>query len=166
MKKLPILLGAFLLPFLCFPVLYRVHEYYLIANGVFLLLAVAAILPDKALLPLVLLQLLYFYNHYDLKPDPSAVLNFAAAIDLQTKPDETIVVYGMEWNPEIPYYAHRRAVMETTLASLDDVVKRGLALPHGAFIVRCPCKWDGDPSYEAIFSGLDYNGNCEIGRTK
>lgn len=166
MKILLILLGAFLLPFLCFPVLYTVHEYYLIANGVFLILAVASLLPSNALLPLVLLQLVYFHTRYDLKPDPTAVLNFAAAIDQQARPDETIVIYGMEWNPEIPYYAHRRAVMETTLASLDDVVKRGLALPHGTFIVRCPCKWDGDAAYEAIFKGLDYNGTCEVGRTK
>jgi hypothetical protein len=29
----------------------------------------------------------------------------------RTRPDDVIVAFGMNWNPEVPYYARRRALM-------------------------------------------------------
>ena len=39
------------------------------------------------------------------------VVRIARELSARTKPDEVIVVFGMNWDPEVPYYARRRALM-------------------------------------------------------
>jgi hypothetical protein len=43
------------------------------------------------------------------KPDWS--IRLARAVTEATRPEDVIVGFGMDWNPEVPYYAGRRALM-------------------------------------------------------
>lgn len=42
---------------------------------------------------------------------PAWFVRIARELSARTKPDEVIVVFGMNWDPEVPYYARRRALM-------------------------------------------------------
>ena len=42
---------------------------------------------------------------------PNWVVRMADAINEATAPDDVIVGFGLGWDPEVPYYAKRRAVM-------------------------------------------------------
>lgn len=170
---------AFILPVFLFPTLHAVHDFYNLENGVFFLLAVAALLsylPEKAkvitTIGLLTLQMLTFQNLY--YPDLAADTGVRAAtntVTAHTRPDDVLLIYGMEWNPELPYYAQRRAIMEpASLVAVGDAVRRGNVALHpkagvhiGA-IIRCPCPWDGVPEYEAMFQrwGLPRSNACVI----
>jgi hypothetical protein len=45
---------------------------------------------------------------------PDWVVRLARAVSDATGPEDVIVVFGMDWNPELPYYAKRRALMWPT----------------------------------------------------
>ena len=45
---------------------------------------------------------------------PDWVVRLARAVSDATRPDDVVVVFGMDWNPELPYYAKRRALMWPT----------------------------------------------------
>ncbi len=40
------------------------------------------------------------------------ILTLAAAAERSSAPSDVIVVYGFDWNPTLPYYAHRKALMD------------------------------------------------------
>ena len=42
---------------------------------------------------------------------PAWFVRLAREISARTEPNDVIVVFGMNWNPELPYYARRRALM-------------------------------------------------------
>jgi hypothetical protein len=99
----------------------------------------------KALLfyALIASQLWYFHAHYDLHPSDGGLVAFAHAIKDHTKPDDVILIYGLEWNPELPYYAERKAVMFPTSLMTSEQIARASkwanSLNVGA-VIRCADK--------------------------
>ena len=137
-----VLLALCVLHVFMFPTLNRVHSYYHLEWGIFLLVAVAALIgllhrksQMVVLLALVVLELTTFEAVYapQLHANNGAV-GMGLAIMEHTKPDDVLLVAGEEWDPEIPYYAHRRAIMCTTLAPLDTCMKVAKRVHIGAVI--------------------------------
>lgn len=111
---------------LVFSNLYFIHDYYLYSSGLFFLAALA--LPLKQLLehpafPLparmtvvlvVLASQFTGYLHTYYHPQITSAKNppdLALAIERATPKDEVLVGFGLHWNPVLPYYSKRRAVM-------------------------------------------------------
>ena len=129
---------------LIFANLYHVHDYYYTANGLLLTgaagLLIASAWDNPRLaggarwLILGLTLVLQFhaldrsYNYYYWKeaPPPPDL----AIILRETVPAEgVILIYGADWNPLLPYYAQRRALMvpgnrDDETALLEDVIAR------------------------------------------
>lgn len=138
--------GAALLGFLSGPLvfanLYHIHDYYYAANSLLLLAAAGVMLAsvwDDPRLPrgtnwmalaLVLLFQFhayyrgYYSHHRNPAPPPPAL----ATVIRDTVPaDGVVLIYGADWNPLLPYYFQRRAVMvpgerENETAVLEDVL--------------------------------------------
>ena len=51
------------------------------------------------------------YQRHDAYENPDWVVRLAQAVTAATRPEDVIVAFGMDWNPEMPYYAGRRALM-------------------------------------------------------
>jgi hypothetical protein len=129
---------------LVFANLYHIHDYYYAANAVLLSGAAGLLLAavwDDPRLPrganwLALLLTLsfnlhayyrgYYSHHRNPAPPPPAL----APIIRDTVPaDGVVLIYGADWNPLLPYYFQRRAVMvpgdrENETAVLEDVLAR------------------------------------------
>lgn len=129
---------------LIFANLYHIHDYYYVANAVFLTAAAGILLAgawDDARMPkaarwiaavLVLgLQVLAFdhgygsHLHRPAPPPPGLATVLRNAVPAQG----TALIYGTDWDPLLPYYAQRRAVMvpgerEDEIAVLEDIVKQ------------------------------------------
>jgi hypothetical protein len=106
--------------------LHYIHSYYAYANGIFLIAAIGFCI-DGALkrrgvrgwAAICVLAFAigtcvthYFHEYYELqKADAPGRPLAAAVIDKETKPTDAILVYGLEWSSELPYQAHRRAIM-------------------------------------------------------
>ncbi|MGA3015596.1 MAG: glycosyltransferase family 39 protein [Bryobacteraceae bacterium] len=118
--------ATFLVVQLTFANLYFVHNYYQYANGVFLIAAlgfsIAGLLrldgPGKVsgliLLGASVVFGLYQYQtsfHRLQRTNNLWVQPTADAIRLNSKPDDAVVIYGMDWSSELPYASHRRAIM-------------------------------------------------------
>jgi hypothetical protein len=65
---------------------------------------------------------------------PDWFVRMAAAITEATQPDDVIVGFGMNWNPEVPYYAKRRALMWPSW---------GDASPDGSDVVKALANLEG-----------------------
>ncbi len=117
--------GGFAAALLIFPVLYANHDYYFMANTVFLLLAMGLALVALAETPVprVLLAAIalmvcgtqayrYLGHYYPIQRGVSLGGDGLSALlrDL-TRPDEYVVITGQDWNSMTPYYAQRRALM-------------------------------------------------------
>ena len=129
---------------LVFANLYHIHDYYYAANSLLLLSAAGLMLAsvwDDARLPrganwlalglMLAFQLHAFYrgyysHHRHPAPPPPAL----AAIIRETVPEDGVVlIYGADWDPLLPYYARRRALMvpgerENETAILEEVLAR------------------------------------------
>lgn len=119
------LLGFFSGP-LVFANLYHIHDYYYAANSLLLLgaagLMIAAAWDDPRLprganwlaLGLVLLFQFnafyrgYYSHHRKPAPPPPAI---ATVIREAVPPEGVVLIYGADWNPLLPYYFERRALM-------------------------------------------------------
>lgn len=111
---------------LVFANLYHIHDYYYAANSLLLVgaagLLLAAVWDDTRLprgtnwLALGLMLLFqghgfyrgYYSHHHDPAPPPPAL---AGVIRDTVPPDEVVLIYGADWDPLLPYYAQRRALM-------------------------------------------------------
>lgn len=111
---------------LVFANLYLIHDYYYYATGIFLLGAMTLAWSEFLDLPSVsapgkwlvisiclAVQVLAFTHTYFLiqtppRPEPPELAHVLSAV---TAPDDVILIYGLEWNPTLPYYLGRRAVM-------------------------------------------------------
>jgi hypothetical protein len=51
------------------------------------------------------------YQRQDAYRKPAWYVRLAKELEARTGPDEVIVVFGTNWNPEVAYYARRRALM-------------------------------------------------------
>ena len=144
-----LLAGCFLAGPLLLANLYLVHDYYFYATGVFLLggmtLAWSELLdlpsislPGKWLVIVIGLAVQvhgfthgYFLLQDPRRPEPPELARVLAAT---TRPDDIVLIYGLDWNPVVPYYAGRRAIMVSGSyvndpAALETVVHR---LPEGS----------------------------------
>lgn len=118
-------LGFFSGP-LVFANLYHIHDYYYAANSLLLLAAAGLLLAsvwDDARLPrgtnwlalgLVLAFQLHafyrgYYSHHRQPAPPPPEL--AAVIRAAVPADGVVLVYGADWDPLLPYYFQRRALM-------------------------------------------------------
>ncbi|HXG58803.1 MAG TPA: glycosyltransferase family 39 protein [Thermoanaerobaculia bacterium] len=132
-----ICLLAFLSGPFVFTHLYRVHNYYFYASGVYLLIfgsfglfsllesGNAKVRDATCFLVLPLLLFSMFRSHLDffgpLQVEPPLwKLPVAAKLRSVTRPDDVIVIYGQDWNPAVPYYADRRALMDRWEMPLGD----------------------------------------------
>ncbi|MDB6170200.1 MAG: hypothetical protein JWM88_3064 [Verrucomicrobia bacterium] len=153
-RRTALLILAYLAGPLIFANLFFVHDYYFYASGVFLLLALAVSwsqlldvpeIPTAGKWCLILVCLAteaheFAHGYFRLqgtRPEPPTL---ARAISTVTAPDDVILIYGFEWNPVLPYYAERRAVMVPSLyagdrRAVDEVLRRLPAGRIGALVV-------------------------------
>ncbi len=119
-------LAGFISGPLIFANLYHVHDYYYAANSLLLLsaagLMIASIWDDSRLprganwlaLALVLSFQLHayyrgYYSHH--RNGSPAAPAMAAIIHDAVPADGVVLIYGADWDPLLPYYAQRRALM-------------------------------------------------------
>ena len=126
-RQIAVLCGLFLLPFLLFVNLHVAHDYYQVANGLFLCLAFGLAAygaienaPDArsatqtrrlyavALLVLGLCSLWYMSHRSHYK---SRLVNVSALVRQMSDQNSTIVISGLDYSAELPYRASRRALM-------------------------------------------------------
>ncbi len=168
-------LTLFLVPMLVLTNLHVVHDYYQVANLVFLLaviaVAVAALsarlgprfpgLGPGLMVALVLANLFFSYTiYYPIKTKSiteanSRTLKVAAFIRSQTPAERPILVFGFDWSSELPYYARRKALAVPPWTKLEMVAaqtpQRYLPTTPGA-VVSC-----SQPNAEAIRAAITTN---------
>lgn len=141
-------LAAFSLPVLVFSNLYFVHDYYFMANGLFLLAAIAIgldALVARADWPIavrggivalaLLAQVTTAWRTYGVNftRPPVAPPALAPLIAAATEPDDVILAFGYDWNSALPYYSQRRAIMlPRNFEHRRDLISRSLQLLEGA----------------------------------
>lgn len=133
-KKLGIRLLFVLLCFLVGPLvftnLYYVHHYYYYANLVFIIGTFAYLIiylyeNEKtkffgSILPMILMIMISisFIHQYQINFLPIQLSNdsktkeVADYININSKNDDVILIYGFDWDPTIPYYSKRKAIMD------------------------------------------------------
>ena len=106
--------------------LYFVHTYYSYANGIFII-AVVGIASGSLLnaggwrswagvcvfvLAIGFSTVHYLHAYYRVQRAnaPGRPL-LADILDRETKPTDVLLIYGLDWSAELPYQAHRRAIM-------------------------------------------------------
>ena len=116
--------------------LHYVHQYYAYSNAIFVVVAVGVTLgaiiqlrgwPSWLGVCLFVAIFVECSHSYFLRP----YYNFRSLYQLQaqnapgrqeaanvlaqsTRPEDVIVIFGLDWSPELPYQAHRRAIMDPT----------------------------------------------------
>lgn len=123
-RPLAICVVCYLAPLAIFPVLYSRHDYYSIANALFLLAAVGLAVAEgwhsgrRWLIALVLValhvvQLWTYRNTYlDLQARWSpGGSELTKAVRAMTGPDDVIVGAGLDWDSNLAFYTQRRAYM-------------------------------------------------------
>lgn len=113
-------------PVMIFTNLFYVHDYYQVELAVFLLFSLAIaigewlprVVRQQWVIPVLVVVCagwsLRQFSVYELPRVTGDfnrnVLILAEAVRQRTPPDSPIVVYGMDWSSELPYYAQRRAI--------------------------------------------------------
>jgi hypothetical protein len=121
-----VLVGCFLAGPLIFANFYFIHDYYFYESGLFLLAAAGLALDrvlDAVQLPrpvrwgIVLAVVAagfvtYSRTYYTLIPGNALrTSELGRALHVTTKTDDVLIIYGQDWNPLIPYFSGRRALM-------------------------------------------------------
>ncbi|MDP2137545.1 MAG: glycosyltransferase family 39 protein [Candidatus Didemnitutus sp.] len=118
-------LGCYLAVLALFPTLYALHEYYAVANAVFLLVALGLVFTGLSetrcprwLVAVVLLGVwsaqtqLYVRGYFPQQRGISAGgSGLTEALRHITAPNEVLVVAGDDWSSITPFFAERRALM-------------------------------------------------------
>ncbi len=116
---------AFLTPFLVFTNLHIVHNYYQLSNALFLVSAIGVGVgrvfeSGQRVVALLLLaaivsgQLLHFYTEFvpfltrDYREDRTLRISLMAKS--MTRPSQSLMVIGDDWDSAIPYYSERKAL--------------------------------------------------------
>jgi len=123
-RQILLCLGCYLATLAVFPTLYAWHDYYGVANGVLLLMALgvaAAATLDlrSSWMPWVLLLVLhagqgwnYRQTYSDMQRGPRlGGSEMTRALALMTNPDEAMIVIGHDWNSSLAFFSGRRALM-------------------------------------------------------
>jgi hypothetical protein len=113
--------------------LHFVHNYYPYANALFLLVAAGFTIMGLIerqqkvwqyigwfFLALILLSQLQFYRSFwysKITSYSTKYLEISSQVQSITSSDGVLLIYGHEWNPLIPYYSQRRALMFYSQAS-------------------------------------------------
>lgn len=167
------LLGLYVAPFFIFTNLHLVHEYYQYANSIFLVLGMGyvahALLPTRPIiaysfLALVVLSQMYGYWKYfyqDLTlPNRQLQILLADYLRKNTDQKDVIAGFGLDWSPEVPYYAERRALLIPDAANndmLNTIASNPLNFTDGSRIgavVVCPNKLSDTPLKIAAYNRL------------
>lgn len=129
-------LAFFLLPMLVFTNLHMIHNYYQVANAVFLVVFAAAAIHFASrgrgpwLAPLltsafVVAMLVHGWLHFlpPLRQDMSNLQPMAVArvIRAEVDRDDIIITAGLNWAATVPYYSQRRALMVLRESDLPNV---------------------------------------------
>jgi 4-amino-4-deoxy-L-arabinose transferase-like glycosyltransferase len=117
--------------------LYIHHEYYPYAAAILLVVALGAMIAPflampgwkawvgVALLALEMASCVARYHRYYYRYQTNSEPGFpalAAIVDQTTRPDDIIVITGMNWAPVLPYQSQRRAIMDFTPEGLDHAI--------------------------------------------
>lgn|GEM_PF-356647 len=167
-----LLLASYLAPFLVFTNLHQVHDYYQYANVVFATTLLALAINNIAGLPgwkgyiaaalvlaVCILSWLHLSNRYmpRIKQDVGRDLSIAALVKDTSSADSAVLVFGMDWDSSMPYYAERRALMMPDwlpMQPFQDLAASNAAfggLPVGA-VVLCPNHIADDPEKAQAYS--------------
>ena len=190
--RLRILVAAALLlwitPVLIFTNLFYIHDYYQVQLAVFLLFSLAIaigewlprVVRQQWVIPvLVVICAGWSLRQFLVHELPRVTGDFnrnvvilAEAVRQRTPPDSPIVVYGMDWSSELPYYAQRRAIAVPPWFNGRQAVweepERFLGGVKPSAIVIC--RGEGMPSEEQVADRLAKDrslmqaeaGNCRI----
>lgn len=176
-----LLLVCYLIPFLTFTNLHYVHSYYQFANFVFLTSAVGlaiALLAKQGPKGVVAASLfsvavaatswhaltVHFVPTIIQDQSRGRTISLARFVRAHTGQNQTLLIFGLDWSPEVPYYATRKALLvpdwapREKLNSLLDQEKAFGKQELGALIV-CPngVSMGGDPAYQAIIKKYSYS---------
>ena len=117
----------FFVDILAFPGLHRIHPYYQTANAIFLVAAAGFVIcglirgceshriGGYAFFAVLIASCLYrYYNSYfpAQQNEVTDLMAIGQEVQRHTKPDQLIIIKGHDWNSEIPFYSHRRAIMD------------------------------------------------------
>ncbi len=165
-----LLISGFLTGPLVLANLYFVHDYYFYANGLFLLAFVALAWdqlleapgfspPAKwsvILLSLALQFVAFLQAYFPVQRDPRQALppELGGVLAAATEPGDILLVAGLDWDAQVAYYSHRRAIMLTDVnstksAALDEVLRRLPADSVTALVVTGKMR-----QYPAFFNPL------------
>lgn len=168
-------LALFLLPLLVFTHVQLIHDYYQVANGLFLLAAVAILVAGVSerherlaaivCLALVIGQVARFAGTQ--WPTATRDLRYvkgqpaASFVERHSAPGSSLVVLGMDWSPQLHYYARRKGLAVPHWVSAD-VLRAMLADPEAAMgglplgaVVQCrPSPLDRRPELAPIIDGF------------
>ncbi len=134
-----ILLLAFMAGPVVFTNLYHIHEYYFVANGYLLLLALglaglAAWEDSRAwmqrvamlFLGLIIVGQLYGYPRYhslliaEIPERQHYETDFRRMLDARLEARQTLLVYGRDWDPSVAFYGQRKAIIDKNYWPLTD----------------------------------------------
>lgn len=129
-------LGLFLLPMLVFTNLHIIHNYYQVANAVFLVVLAATAIEFASRgraawlapsLTFAILVGMFMHGWHAFVPsmrqDGSQLpaVQIARVIRAEVAPDDVILTAGLNWAATVPYYSQRRAVMIIRESDLPNV---------------------------------------------
>lgn len=113
--------------------LHVVHPYYSYSNAIFLIVAIGVLIAGLLALPgrkawigvtVLALEIFAFFHAYRQTFYPYQAQNApgrplaAAIIDQTTKPQDVILITGMDWSSELPYQSRRRAIMDEHIGNV------------------------------------------------
>lgn len=160
-------LGAFVLPILIFENLHFVHDYYQTANMIYLLLAVAVALaglwlqfPRSRFLLLLSFAGILAINaiafvrwgyaaaeRIQFTTSNSQTLRLAEYLKANTPETAPLIIFGLDWSGELPFYSERRALGVPnwfTPAQQNDIIVN-------------PSRYVGEQPSAFVFCGHDYD---------
>lgn len=122
--------------------LHEVHEYYPYSNAIFLVVATGLLITSILQIPgdrawigvvLLVLQTAACCSWYLIRFYPIQIVNApgrpaaTALVENTTRPQNVIVILGLDWSPEFPYQAHRRAIMDANFAVSHGAIEQAIA---------------------------------------
>ena len=167
--------------------LHVIHSYYAYANGIFLVLAIGIAISgllekggNSSQAGLFLLcfclgsfMIGYHRNFYvDQETNALGRAKIADLIDSTTKPEDVILIYGLDWSPVLPYQAHRRAIMDRYGVSVSAQLQssfRLLSPQHVGVIVVCDAVRNQNGAIEGVLESMHFQhrifgtaDNCDL----